>query len=283
MMPVIARDKLGLGAGGLRRAARLRRRRRTHRRARHSPRSATGSGGHACCRSHRSRTPALLVVVFARAQRAARLPDAVLPRVRDDRRRTPSANATIQHLVPNELRGRMMAAYSFINVGLSQVFGSVFAGTVAHVIGVSWAVGGGGAILLGFCVLGLSKAAGTASRSEASCTRRASSATPTSAPTSRSSTFRSAGAWRSTRRAGGCGSSAVNASDGTSRRSRSGGRRSRSVSGSSARRARACRPTTSASRACTTASSSCVSARRMRPEMAAWRYGDQFGRRRRSI
>lgn len=60
------------------------------------------------------------------------------------------ANATLQHLVPNELRGRMMAAYSLINVGLSSVLGSVIAGSVAHVIGVSWAVGGGGAILLVF-------------------------------------------------------------------------------------------------------------------------------------
>ena len=60
------------------------------------------------------------------------------------------ANATLQHLVPNELRGRMMAAYSFINIGLSSVLGSVIAGSVAHVIGVSWAVGGGGAILIGF-------------------------------------------------------------------------------------------------------------------------------------
>ena len=60
------------------------------------------------------------------------------------------ANATIQHLVPNELRGRMMAGYSFINIGLSSVLGSVIAGSVAHVIGVSWAVGGGRAILLGF-------------------------------------------------------------------------------------------------------------------------------------
>src|SRR5256885_5535277 len=31
------------------------------------------------------------------------------------------ANAMLQHLVPDELRGRIMAAYSFIVVGLSQV------------------------------------------------------------------------------------------------------------------------------------------------------------------
>jgi MFS family permease len=58
------------------------------------------------------------------------------------------ANATLQHLVPNELRGRMMAAYSFISVGMSSVAGSLVAGTIAHVIGVSWAIGGGGTIML---------------------------------------------------------------------------------------------------------------------------------------
>jgi MFS family permease len=58
------------------------------------------------------------------------------------------ANATLQHLVPNELRGRMMAAYSLIVVGLSSVVGSLVAGTVAHVIGVSWAIGGGALIML---------------------------------------------------------------------------------------------------------------------------------------
>jgi MFS family permease len=58
------------------------------------------------------------------------------------------ANAALQHLVPNELRGRLMAAYSLVVVGLSQVLGSLTAGTVAHAIGVSWAIGGGAAVLL---------------------------------------------------------------------------------------------------------------------------------------
>ncbi|HEY4216406.1 MAG TPA: MFS transporter [Gemmatimonadaceae bacterium] len=58
------------------------------------------------------------------------------------------ANSTLQHLVPNELRGRMMAAYSFVVVGLSAVVGSLVAGSVAHLIGVSWAIGGGAAIML---------------------------------------------------------------------------------------------------------------------------------------
>jgi MFS family permease len=59
-----------------------------------------------------------------------------------------TANSTLQRLVPNELRGRMMAAYSFVVVGLSSVAGSLLSGSVAHVIGVSWAIGGGAAIML---------------------------------------------------------------------------------------------------------------------------------------
>ena len=62
------------------------------------------------------------------------------------------ANAMLQHLVPDELRGRIMAAYSFIVVGLSQVAGSFIAGAVAHVIGVAWAIGGGGAIMLAYAL-----------------------------------------------------------------------------------------------------------------------------------
>jgi MFS family permease len=58
------------------------------------------------------------------------------------------ANSTLQHLVPNELRGRLMAAYSFVVVGLSQVIGSVLAGSVAHAIGANWAIGGGAVIML---------------------------------------------------------------------------------------------------------------------------------------
>jgi MFS family permease len=60
------------------------------------------------------------------------------------------ANSTLQHLVPNELRGRMMASYSFVVVGLSSVIGSLVAGSVAHLIGVSWAIGGGAAIMLAY-------------------------------------------------------------------------------------------------------------------------------------
>ena len=62
-------------------------------------------------------------------------------------------NATLQRLVPNELRGRMMAAYSFIAVGLSQVLGSMIGGALAHVIGVSGAIGVGAAVALAYAML----------------------------------------------------------------------------------------------------------------------------------
>ena len=60
------------------------------------------------------------------------------------------ANSMLQHLVPDELRGRIMAAYSFIVVGLSQVVGSFAAGAVARATGVAWAIGGGGALMLAY-------------------------------------------------------------------------------------------------------------------------------------
>ena len=62
------------------------------------------------------------------------------------------SNALLQHLVPNELRGRLMAAYSFVVIGLSQVLGSLVAGTIAHAIGVSWSIASGAAIMLAYSV-----------------------------------------------------------------------------------------------------------------------------------
>jgi MFS family permease len=75
------------------------------------------------------------------------------------------ANSTLQHIVPNELRGRLMAAYSFVVVGLSSVLGSLIAGSVAGAIdsrevqvgsrltGASWVIGGGAVIMLAYGVL----------------------------------------------------------------------------------------------------------------------------------
>ena len=63
------------------------------------------------------------------------------------------ANSLLQHLVPDVLRGRLMAAYSLVVVGLSQVLGSFCAGAVARIFGVDWAIGGAAAIMLAYAVL----------------------------------------------------------------------------------------------------------------------------------
>jgi MFS family permease len=59
-------------------------------------------------------------------------------------------NGLLQSLVPNHLRGRLMALYSLIVVGLSQVVGSFLAGVLARVVGPEWAIGGGAALMLAY-------------------------------------------------------------------------------------------------------------------------------------
>lgn len=51
-------------------------------------------------------------------------------------------NGILQLRVPEEFRGRLMAFYSLVFVGLSQVVGAFAAGAVARAVGVEWAVGG---------------------------------------------------------------------------------------------------------------------------------------------
>jgi MFS family permease len=62
------------------------------------------------------------------------------------------ANALLQHIIPDEMRGRIMAAYSFIVVGLSQTVGAFGAGAVARVVGVQWAIGGGALAMLAYAL-----------------------------------------------------------------------------------------------------------------------------------
>jgi MFS family permease len=57
------------------------------------------------------------------------------------------SNGILQTLVPDEFRGRLMAAYSLVVVGLSQVVGNFFAGVVARAVGPHWAIGGGAVIV----------------------------------------------------------------------------------------------------------------------------------------
>lgn len=58
------------------------------------------------------------------------------------------ANSLLQHKVPDALRGRLMAAYSFVVVGLAQTVGAFLAGIVAQAFGVQWAIAGGAVIML---------------------------------------------------------------------------------------------------------------------------------------
>ena len=60
------------------------------------------------------------------------------------------SNAMLQHLVPDAMRGRIMAAYSFIVVGLSQTVGAFGAGAVARLVGVHWAIGAAAAAMLAY-------------------------------------------------------------------------------------------------------------------------------------
>jgi MFS family permease len=62
------------------------------------------------------------------------------------------ANAMLQHSVPDVLRGRIMAAYSFVVVGLAQTVGSFLAGVVARALGVQWAIAVGAGAMLGYAV-----------------------------------------------------------------------------------------------------------------------------------
>jgi len=62
------------------------------------------------------------------------------------------ANGILQAIVPDALRGRLMAAYSLVVVGVAQVVGSLLSGAVARAIGVDWAIGGGGAIMLAYAL-----------------------------------------------------------------------------------------------------------------------------------
>jgi len=61
-----------------------------------------------------------------------------------------SANGLLQTLVPDEFRGRLMSMYSLIVIGLPQVIGALAAGTVARLVGVHWAIGGAAAAMLAF-------------------------------------------------------------------------------------------------------------------------------------
>lgn len=58
------------------------------------------------------------------------------------------ANTLMQSIVPDEFRGRLMAIYSLIVVGLPQVVGAFGGGAVARVFGVDAAIGGAALLML---------------------------------------------------------------------------------------------------------------------------------------
>ena len=57
------------------------------------------------------------------------------------------ANGILQSVVPDELRGRVMAAYVFVYVGFTPI-GSLMVGALARVTSVQWAIGAGAVIML---------------------------------------------------------------------------------------------------------------------------------------
>jgi len=58
-----------------------------------------------------------------------------------------SSNTLIQSMVPDQLRGRVMAVYSMMFMGMAP-FGALLAGSVAHKIGAPWTVAMGGIIAI---------------------------------------------------------------------------------------------------------------------------------------
>lgn len=58
------------------------------------------------------------------------------------------ANTMMQAIVPDEFRGRLMAIYSLIVIGLPQVVGAFGAGAVARIFGVQSAIGGAAVLML---------------------------------------------------------------------------------------------------------------------------------------
>ncbi|HUX34249.1 MAG TPA: MFS transporter [Gemmatimonadaceae bacterium] len=62
------------------------------------------------------------------------------------------ANSMLQSIVPDHLRGRLMAAYSFVVVGLSQAVGSLIGGTIAEHYGDQLAISGTAAVILAYCM-----------------------------------------------------------------------------------------------------------------------------------
>jgi len=64
---------------------------------------------------------------------------------------TALANGILQSIVPDKLRGRVMAAYVVVYVGFAPI-GSFTGGALARVIGIEWTLAAGGAVMLLFAL-----------------------------------------------------------------------------------------------------------------------------------
>jgi MFS family permease len=61
-------------------------------------------------------------------------------------------NSIMQGIVPDQFRGRVMAIYSIIVIGLPQVAGAFAAGALARATSISWAVGGAAVAMLAYTI-----------------------------------------------------------------------------------------------------------------------------------
>jgi MFS family permease len=64
---------------------------------------------------------------------------------------TALANGILQAIVPDHLRGRVMAAYVVVYVGFAPI-GSFVGGALARVVGIEWTLAAGGAVMLLFAL-----------------------------------------------------------------------------------------------------------------------------------
>jgi MFS family permease len=62
------------------------------------------------------------------------------------------SNGLLQAIVPDEFRGRIMAAYGLVVVGLSQVVGAFTGGVIAHAVGVDTAIFATALLMAGYGV-----------------------------------------------------------------------------------------------------------------------------------
>jgi MFS family permease len=62
------------------------------------------------------------------------------------------SNGLLQGIVPDAFRGRIMAAYGLVVVGLAQVVGAFTGGVIAHAVGVATAIFATGLLMAGYGV-----------------------------------------------------------------------------------------------------------------------------------